>query len=504
MRAPSNFNVIIAAFLTAISICGLADEARSQPNPTAQCGSEIEKHTWQLWDTDGRGFIRDKMMADQLIKQGDTYALYDTQVYLQNLVSMAIRCGRIDRLRELGGIIDVAYSRLEAIPGFSGSLGWICRGGRVCNSRSRLTGTEVRLTSLQFLVLATQIANGLAQQPDQDERSTQFIGQTLQVVLAHLDRWLQGSDPWRISERLAATPDSVKDGDSRLFFTDQDLWLLALESEVAGILDAPWAASRTRIDQPLRDRISANVRDLSRLMLARLTERTVASKQFGEQKTADLDRGFWRRYGDNRFAAYDDPVGPISCGAGGKRQEKPGFNPKNVPIVDDIGWDFSHARRFVHAFAALDRNHAALMHVLGLTAAELPPMELSKEFAATLVTTVWNKDESWPLFSNYWNGSNGWYRVAYDNGTTGCFAGYGPSGLSDSFATGGFAVWQQYQPIIGTLGMRLFDIAASNGSDEQAFIQQYYPGLSPAASAANRMLTQLMFWPSLVAGNWVR
>ena len=49
-----------------------------------------------------------------------------------------------------------------------------------------------------------------------------------------------------------------------------------------------------------------------------------------------------------------------------------------------------------------------------------------------------NGDATQPLFSNYWSGVNGWYRVAYDNGADQCREGYPPYGLTDSFPTGGY------------------------------------------------------------------
>lgn len=478
----------------------LSHVAHAQANPqTARCGGDIEKRTWALWDEFGQGFIGNTILDARLLKLGDTDALYDTQTYTQNLAEMAARCGRTKRLGQIARIIGTAYGRLEQIPGSGGGAGWICRGGRICTTRNRLLGTEVRLYSLQFLALAAQVANALAHDSNRTSDDSRFVGQTLDVAISHLDRWTRGSDPLRISERLAATPASVRDGESKLFFTDTDLWMLALEAEVAGILDVVSPPAET-FTTPVRDRTGAAFRDLTRLLQARLSFRNVQSARFGQVTVADLDRGFWRQYADNRFAAYTNPVSPVTCSPDGKRIQQPGFKLADIPLVNDIGWDFSHARRFVHAFASLDRNRSALMDVWQIQEDDLPPANLSSDFAATLVTTLWNGDVNWPLFSNYWNGSNGWYRVAYDNGSTGCFPGYGPSGLSDAFTTGDFITWQQFQPIIGTIALRIFDLSTATGADGQAFIRRYYSGLSASSSVSTRKATQLMFWPSMVAG----
>ncbi len=98
---------------------------------------------------------------------------------------------------------------------------------------------------------------------------------------------------------------------------------------------------------------------------------------------------------------------------------------------------------------------------------------------------------------NYWSGANGWYRVGYDNGSGRCVAGYGPHQLSDAFTTGGFVTWQSLYPVIGRLGRRIY-AAAEGDPAQRAFVASYYSGLAGTASPDNRMLTRLMFWPTLV------
>jgi hypothetical protein len=123
---------------------------------------------------------------------------------------------------------------------------------------------------------------------------------------------------------------------------------------------------------------------------------------------------------------------------------------------------------------------------------------LTAQFAAQLVVAVWKGDRDWPLFANFWDGTDGWYRVAYDNGTKACVEGYAPSELSDSFATGGFAVWGHHQPVLGELGQRLYRLSLGGQPAATSFIDRYYSQLGTRASPNNRMLTQLMFWPSIV------
>jgi len=146
---------------------------------------------------------------------------------------------------------------------------------------------------------------------------------------------------------------------------------------------------------------------------------------------------------------------------------------------------------------ALQGNAQALQQVYGLAPAALPPPDLARDFAAQLVAHVWNGDTAAPLFSNYWDGTNGWYRVAYDVGIGRCQPGYPPYGLSDSFTTGGYAVWASHDAVIGDLARTLYRQSQAGTPQETAFIRQHYSGLL-TPSVNNRMVTQLMFWPTLV------
>ena len=123
---------------------------------------------------------------------------------------------------------------------------------------------------------------------------------------------------------------------------------------------------------------------------------------------------------------------------------------------------------------------------------------LTSAFANTLVAVIWNGDTRKPLFSNYWSGANGWFRVAYDNGTGQCREGYPPYGLTDSFPTGGYSTWAQHRPVIGLLGQRLYDLINAPNDTNSPFIMKYYPAFSKLASAQNRALAKIMFFPSLV------
>ena len=168
-----------------------------------------------------------------------------------------------------------------------------------------------------------------------------------------------------------------------------------------------------------------------------------------------------------------------------------------VHIRQDTGWDFSHARRLVHALDAFERNRLAVKNVFYLHERQLPPESLPAAFANTLVATIWNGDTEKPLFSNYWSGANGWYRVGSDGGS-GLNEGTPPYGMTDSFLSGGYVTWSKYNPIIGSLGRRFYDLTNSAKGDNDRFMDTYYKQFSKGASAKSKNINKFMFYPSLV------
>lgn len=108
-------------------------------------------------------------------------------------------------------------------------------------------------------------------------------------------------------------------------------------------------------------------------------------------------------------------------------------------------------------FDAIERNRQAMREVFGIEETVLPETATRPAFAQQLVVKVWNGDMERPLFTNYWSGAKGWYRVAYDNGTSQCREGTPPFGLTNSFPTGGYASWAPHAPEIRILGRRLYE-----------------------------------------------
>ena len=511
MRIIKKFPVF-ALMLAVVCISTKHARASNTESDRFDCGGEVESKVYSLWKNNVHSYLS-RSMQERLINMGDVYVLYDLQTYTHNLLSMARRCGRTDLITDIARIVRTSFSALQTPGMVSPDRRWICRGGKTCTFRNGLLGSEVMLCSVQFLGLAVAVANALAStQKSLDREQRAFVVEVSDVVEEHLRRWGNPQAAKAIEAMIRATPGDARTTSSRLLFTDRSLWMITIYAEWAGLL----AMSSTHLEET-RSRIkevrelSAHVNGLVRLFTVRTTQSTMSIAGNTSIPVADIDGGFWTYFADNRYAAYEGEQKPLVCAPDGSTSkavaDAPSVTGSATPKVmvgatrstmsDSVGWDISHARRLVHALDALQRNRDAMTWVFGVNDAGIPPADVADAFAGTILTRVWNGDQQRPLFRNYLNGANGWYRVGYSP-TGGCSEGKPPYGLSDSFMTGGYASWGKYRPLISGLGHRLYDLMNSSAADDRAFMARYYGQFSKAASPQNRTLSEMMFLPSLV------
>ncbi|WP_439686864.1 hypothetical protein MNJPNG_18840 [Cupriavidus oxalaticus] len=459
------------------------------------CGGHLEATTWHLWDTRGLPFAQQRLVGERLTREGDTYALYDLEIYFHNLLAMAQRCGREARQRQIAMLVSATYAQLAPAPGGRSGRAWVCRGGKECTNSDSLRNTEVMLNSTQYMAFASSLANGMRRDTD-TLFSRNFIDLTARIAREHLLRWNTPAARESLRKRIAARPADVKNTSSSLFLTDRDLWQVAIYADLAGMMEA-----RPGGIPPAGDAELASMQEhlglLLQLFATRTTQRMIAGADGKQATVAEIDAGFWRLYDDHRYAGYVGEEKPVVCRRDPKHRDANTVETRipadGIAPVDGVGWDISHARRLVHVFDAIERNRGALSRVFGVAPAALPAAEVPAAFARQLRMRVWNRDRDQPLFANYYSGANGWYRVNYDNGTGYCMEGYPPYGLSESFPAGGYASWGQLRE----LGIRVYALTQSRQERDRAYLRTYYPGLAEPGTSRG-MLVQLMFWPSLV------
>lgn len=485
--------------LLALSTTTSAWSLEKQANDTHfQCGGKLEADVWELWDSSAKDYVKTEQLSKRLKAKGDTYALYDVQTFTHNLVAMAQRCKRGDRLQEMADLFAESFANLEPAPDNQYGTAWVCKGGAVCNDKNKLINKEVMLTSLQYLALLNSIANSISHSPKIEQNN--FVEQVTGVSIQHMLRWGNAAAIRELDGQISAKVSDVKNGSSALFFSDKPLWMIAIYADLAGALhNNTNLRVQVKLTEAQMQAMQLHLSKLLKFFEVRTTLMKGTNRKGQAVVLADIDRGFWRLYADNKYAGYISIEKPVTClkQTDGSFKKLVAVDAEMLAPVENIGWDISHARRLVHAFEAIERNRTALEKVFGIAPEDLPSDKVMRAFANQLEVNIWNGDSNYPLFSNYWSGANGWYRVSYDNGTSRCMEGYSPFGLTDSFSTGGYATWGRYSPEIRQLSKQIYQLGLSDYVSNIKFIEKYYPG-NIAKNPVSKRMGQLMFWPSII------
>ncbi|MBW7892891.1 MAG: hypothetical protein H3C48_18075, partial [Chitinophagaceae bacterium] len=329
-----------------------------------------------------------------------------------------------------------------------------------------------------------------------------FLTNAVNTMTVHLNRWLTTGYFSSVNKRLRLHVSSadLKDGSSGYFFTDVDLWYLTALSDLSELYRSgvrPVAEDGKKAFEELQNK-KEGIKNIFDLFLARTS---LSKAQKGMR--AEVDKGFWRYYFDNRYAGYTGDVSPVGWeeSGDGKWKMKTQVKWDSSYIAPDAGWDISHARRLVPALETFVRNRENIKAVWGYDNPDFDPVALREAYANQVVDKIWNGDVNYPLFSNFWSGDNGWYRVAYAANETGRrFAGYPPYGLSISIADGGYPVWGAFHPTLNTIFRNIFELSQKNDDRARSFISRNYPGLlgNRSNSASKKAIQNLSFLSDLV------
>ncbi len=220
--------------------------------------------------------------------------------------------------------------------------------------------------------------------------------------------------------------------------TDSELWI---GSGIANLLRAD-AAARQNNEQPiLTDDEQAKLQDyidlFTRLLISRTTESQLTD--FAGVQVTGYNFDLQNSLADNdehTYAGYKGEVFPTEVD---KRR------------VHQVGWDIGHGSRFVFVFSALNKAREA-------TGQSWPTNEDLRKFANQFAYGAFNKNFERPLFTNFMDGTNGWYRVHYEEKQ-----GFGiqPHGLTSAGLTGGWAFWYKYNQDIGRIMASLWKVVRS-------------------------------------------
>lgn len=277
-------------------------------------------------------------------------------------------------------------------------------------------------------------------------------------------------------KQLGLLKDSQSDPDYCHAITDTDMWI------VAGLTELLTARDREPTIVPIstakRAQLKAYLGLAVDLLQTRLVTTQLTDLEGKPAVGAVLDRGYFDAHPNNAYAGYTGSAFPT---------------PAQKKATQNLGWDLSHARRLVHVFGTLIRSKS-------ITGRSFPTTTTMKRLAAQYAYASFNKNLSLPLFNNFVDGSNGWYRVDYH----GVGFGYAPYDLSNSAYTGGYGFWKVYNPDVDTINRALWKLAARKDpkavTHRGAHYGTFYMGYKHVGKMSVDLATSLsllQFLPSL-------
>jgi len=403
------------------------------------------------------------------LERGDTNALYTTQLKTANLLIWAHQQTNVEILNELAELY------LQAFP-FAKSRNQMNFYYASENGRKRITTAKVAppmrawipkssdgehlpesvLDSAQFLyalvrLARAQLTNGM---------NADFAVPAQELALSHIYRWVSTSDTlpgsfqrrgWGCSKGSYSHAEHVANLKNRAYGSDllprarikkaprycnavldSDLFISAIVGELLLIEEMPsWS---NKMDQEIKTLLEKHLSESLKLISSRMSKTILKTSGYGDKVGLLFDKGVWDDYPDYRWSNYTGSAYP---GWSNERNKK--NNISESPAAG-VGWDISHARRFVQFLDTLDALIVAKINT------HFANNDLSR-VALQIIGATWNGSTSEPKFANYVDGTNGWYRVNYSQRP-----GYGiePFGFDDDIIASGYGNWSSFDPLIRT------------------------------------------------------
>lgn len=333
-------------------------------------------------------------------------------------------------------------------------------------------GRESILASSQFLYLVSDAITVITNIGQAERTSTmqEFVRKFIPILLDHYKRWIfdeigpfqvrgwgckvkgkyvtTGMNHFEFITKMLKR--ELGDCDSSGYcngVTDTDMWIIA---GVSNLLAASKKASQlVPIPPEDSERLFNYLAVGLELIKDRFTYKNLKDFEGKPVEGANFYIGVWDDHPEYAYTGYSEEGYPIGI----EPQRKKG-----------VGWDLSHARRFVHVFDALFRNK----DLLNL---EFPTEALMEKLANQLIYGVFNRDFKKPLFTNFMDGTNGWFRVGYNERIG---FGYGHWDMSIAVLTGGYGFWAKYNKDVETVFCVLREMLESNDPDVRKHMTEHY------------------------------
>ncbi|NOT84683.1 MAG: hypothetical protein HOP02_07900 [Methylococcaceae bacterium] len=415
----------------------------------------------------------------------DAYNLYNVQIETNNLLIYADRCHDLGILGELLATYLPANNTLKNSDAYQyyyypdsprQSDHKLTKKYQMWLTKDADIGTENILSSAQFLYLIADAINviGHIRKSEQTPLMAWFTKFYVPILMDHYQRWiLDDVGPFQVrgwgcavngqyvetgmnhfkylTKSLAKTLGDSSSPSYCNAVTDTDMWI------IAGVTKLMAAA----IKNPKTVTIPAD-KNTSYLSYIKLGAHLLASRISFSKLTdfsgnivqgANFDLGAWDDHEDYKYAGYELAAYPK-------------FNDKDLKKYSkkNTAWDISHARRFVNVFQTLYENK----DLLGLS---FPSQAIMQGLANQFIYGTFNRNFEMPLFTNFMDGSNGWFRVGYLERVG---FGYAPNDQSIAALTGGYGFLSEYNSDIGELFCKLEVMINSTSANIRKHVIDHY------------------------------
>ena len=397
---------------------------------------DISADIHRIWATRAAAY---EARFEQRISSGDVYALYDTEGEMKNLLKYAGRTHDAAILDDMARLFSEAYPHLTL--GQDGYRRWLF----IDQDNPKAASDEVQLCSIQFLYAVSGLINSIVREEaaKRTPRMRLFCVQFVPVVVHdHYSRW---------REAYVSSMKRKMDMTSRVKYQnavgDKEMLLLAGMAQIlaAHAEDAQAVPLEPKEEKDLLDFVALG----TALLESRLTKSKLKDFEGRPVVGLNFDLGMWDEFSEYAYSGYTGEKFPQMS------DRKPGEN---------VGWDISHGRRFVDVFDALYDNR-------GVTGQSFPDDAVMRGLANQLAYGVFNGDIDRPLFRNFMDGANGWYRVGYMGRPD---AGSRPYGLTSAGPTGGYGFWAKFNPDIRSIMMAFRRWAQRAAADHDPVFMKYY------------------------------
>lgn len=408
------------------------------------------------------------------------YNFYNIEIYTNNLLVYAGHCKDYYILDELVDLYMLALNTLDETDKYAfyyfpmnkrRSIHPLDKKYKMWLDTQTPVGSESILVSSQFLYLISNAVNIIAgiEAGKRSAKMKSFVQSFVPVLQDHYDRWILAAGPFQVrgwgcmfdgkyvetgmnhkkflEKKLNKTLGNGKSPKYCNSVTDTDMWI------VAGVVNFLAAHKKDSNLVPIPTKKYNSLLEYAKLgartLESRISYKTLKNFSGQSVQGANFDLGVWDDYPDYKYSGYQGAT-----------------YPKDLPEnrATNVGWDLSHARRFVHVFMALAENR----DLLGLG---FPSADFMTKLANQLVYGAFNGDFKKPLFATYMDGTNGWYRIGYSDREG---FGYGPRDMSIAVLTGGYGFWMKYNNDIERLLCSLMGMLNSDDPKVRNHVIEHY------------------------------